>query len=425
MEANIRNLVLEIGWFGVVWGTVVAFLQVYIVRLGASSLLVGAITYGPALVGILWQMPAARLVTRTGGRMAWVVGSGFFFRLQFLLVALLPFFFSQGRAEITALVWVLGAVASSISNVVFLSMMADAVPTGRMTQVVGWRIAGFGLANTIVTLLGGQFLKFLPFPLNFQVLFLIGYAGAMISWGYVRRIHVPDPPADRSQHPAFWRDLSRMLRYPRFSRFLLSVGVLQLALGMIAPLLPLYWVRSLSASDAQVSVVMTVTSGALVIGSLLMRRLVSRIGRTRALAAGRAGLRVLPAADLSHAIGVVAGAVGRAGRPVQRGLHRHPVRQPGFCHSDGRSHQLYGSLQRGREHRPVRRADPGGSAGARRGRGRARSAGGCRRLFGRRSAAGAAERNVSPNQRGYSNARPPASEVSPEPSRAIRPGACP
>lgn len=294
VEANIRNLVLEIGWFGVVWGTVVAFLQVYIVRLGASSLLVGAITYGPALVGILWQMPAARLVTRTGGRMAWVVGSGFFFRLQFLLVALLPFFFSQGRAEITALVWVLGAVASSISNVVFLSMMADAVPTGRMTQVVGWRIAGFGLANTIVTLLGGQFLKFLPFPLNFQVLFLIGYAGAMISWSYVRRIHVPDPPADRSQHPAFWRDLSRMLRYPRFSRFLLSVGVLQLALGMIAPLLPLYWVRSLSASDAQVSVVMTVTSGALVIGSLLMRRLVSRIGRTRALAAGALGYAFYP-----------------------------------------------------------------------------------------------------------------------------------
>ncbi len=285
---------LEISWFGVVWGTVVAFLQVYIVRLGASSLLVGAITYGPALIGVLWQIPAGRLVTRIGHRMSWVIGAGFFFRLQFLLVALAPFVFSRGRAEVTALIWVLGAVASSVSNIVFLSMMADAVPSDRLTQVVGWRIAGFGLANTIVTLLGGQFLKFLPFPLNYQVLFLIGYAGAMISWGYVRRIHVPDPPADRSQHPAFWRDLSRMLRYPRFGRFLVAVGVLQLALGMIAPLLPLYWVRSLSASDAQVSVVMTVTSGALVIGSLLMRRLVGRIGRMRALAAGALGYAFYP-----------------------------------------------------------------------------------------------------------------------------------
>lgn len=294
VEANIRALVIEITWFGVAWGTVVAFLQVYIVRLGASSLWVGAITYGPALVGILWQIPATRLVTRTGQRMAWVIGAGLLYRLQFLLVALAPFMLVHARAEITALVWVLGAFASSISNVVFLSMMADAVPADRLTQVIGWRLAGLGLSNTIVTLAGGQCLRFLPFPLNYQVLFLIGFAGSMVSLAYVGRIHVPDPPPARGQHPAFWRDLGRMLRHPRFGFFLIGVGVLQLALGMIAPLLPLYWVRNLGANDVQVSVVMTVASGTLVIGSLLMRRLVSGIGRTRALAAGAAGYAFYP-----------------------------------------------------------------------------------------------------------------------------------
>lgn len=293
-EANIRYLVLEITLFGVVWGAVVSYLQVYVVRLGASSLLVGAITYGPALVGILWQIPAGRLITRSGGRMAWVIGSGFFYRLVFLLVALVPFAFPRTAAEITALVWVLGAFASSISNVAFLSMLADAVPADRMTQVVGWRIAGFGLANTITTLLGGQFLRLLPFPLNYQILFLIGFAGALISWLYVRRVHVADPPPVRGPQPAFWGDISRMLRHPRFGRFLVAVGVLQLALGMIAPLLPLYWVRSLGASDAQVSVVMTVASGTLVVGSLLMRRLVGRIGRAHALAAGALGYALYP-----------------------------------------------------------------------------------------------------------------------------------
>lgn len=293
-EANIRHLVLEIAWFGVLWGSLVTFLQVYVVRLGASSLLVGAITYGPALVGVLWQMPAARLITRVGRRMAWVISSGFAWRLTFLAVALIPFVFLQARAEITALFWVVGAFSSSISNVAFLSMLADAVPPDRMTQVVGWRIAGFGLANTITTFLGGQFLQILPFPLNYQLLFLVGFTGAMISWWHVRRIHVPDPPPDRSQHPAFWRDLGRMLRYPHFGRFLIAVGVLQLALGMSAPLLPLYWVRSLGASDAQVSIVMTVASGTLVIGSLLIRRLVRRIGRTRALAGGALGYALYP-----------------------------------------------------------------------------------------------------------------------------------
>ncbi len=65
-EANIRRLVWEIGWFGVAWGAVINYLQVYEVRLGASSLLVGAITYGPALVSIFWQLPAAGLITRQG-----------------------------------------------------------------------------------------------------------------------------------------------------------------------------------------------------------------------------------------------------------------------------------------------------------------------------------------------------------------------
>ncbi len=294
VEANIRYLVWEITWFGVLWGALVAFLQVYIVRLGASSLLVGAITYGPALVGILWQMPAARLITRTGRRMAWVIGSGFAWRLTFLAIALIPFVFLRASAEITALVWVLGAFASSISNVAFLSMLADAVPADRMTQVVGWRIAGFGLANTITTLLGGQFLRLLPFPLNYQILFLIGFAGAMISWFYVRRIHVADPPAVQGQQQTLWRDIGRMLRYPRFGRFLGAVGVLQLALGMIAPLLPLYWVRNLDASDAQVSMIMTVASGTLVIGSLLIRRLVGMLGRVSVLAVGVLGYILYP-----------------------------------------------------------------------------------------------------------------------------------
>ena len=52
MNANIRHLVGDIAWFGIVWGSIVAFLQVYVVRLGASSFLVSAITYGPALVAI-------------------------------------------------------------------------------------------------------------------------------------------------------------------------------------------------------------------------------------------------------------------------------------------------------------------------------------------------------------------------------------
>jgi MFS family permease len=293
-QANIRRLVWEIGWFGVAWGTIISFLQVYEVRLGASSLLVGAITYGPALVSIFWQLPAARMITRRGHRMRWVIGAGFFYRLVFLLISLVPFIMLQGRAQATAGLWVLQAIPATVSNIAFLSMLADAVPRDRMTQVVGWRMAAFGLANTISTLLGGRLLQHLPFPLNFQVLFMIGFAASLVSWWHVQHIHVPDREPDRTAPRPLTRELRHTLRFPRFGRFLLAVGALQLAVGMIAPLLPLYWVRELDATDGQISIVMTVFSGAMVIGSLTMRRLVGRIGRERALTLGTFGYALYP-----------------------------------------------------------------------------------------------------------------------------------
>ncbi len=226
--------------------------------------------------------------------MRWLIASGFAYRLSFLGVALVPFLFRTARAEVTAIVWVLSAVASSLSNVSFLSMMADAVPADRMTQVVGWRIAAFGGASTLTTLGAGALLQRLPFPLNYQVLFLIGYAASLVSWWHLRQMRVADRQLDRGQQPPFWRDLGNTLRYPGFGRLVVMVGVLQLCLGMVAPLLPLYWVRRLSASDGQVSILMTVASATSVLGSLAMRRMVARVGRERALAAGALGYALYP-----------------------------------------------------------------------------------------------------------------------------------
>jgi MFS family permease len=85
-----------------------------------------------------------------------------------------------------------------------------------------------------------------------------------------------------------------MVRFPRYLRFLVSVFFLQLALGMIAPLLPLYWVRTLGATDQQVSLILSTATGTMVIGSLLMRRAVNLIGREVALGFGALGYAFYP-----------------------------------------------------------------------------------------------------------------------------------
>ncbi|MCX6030898.1 MAG: MFS transporter [Chloroflexi bacterium] len=294
IEANTRHLVWEIAWFGVLIGTTVNFLQVYVVRLGASSLLVGAITYGPALVSIFWQLPASQLISHTGRRMRWMLSGGFMQRLIYLLIALLPLVIIAGRAELTVLLLVLQAIPVTIAATSFLSMLADAVPADRLTQVVAWRMIGLGVSSTLSTLLAGQVLQRLPFPINYQVLFVIGYLASMVSAWHITQLHVTDRPADLGQRGRWFTQFGRIMRYPRFAYYVLAVGVLQLAIGMSAPLFPLFWVRKLGASDGQISLVVTTASAALVLGSLLMRRTVRKIGRELALAGGAIGYALYP-----------------------------------------------------------------------------------------------------------------------------------
>mgnify|MGYP001073479876 CR=1 FL=1 len=118
----------------------------------------------------------------------------------FLAVVLVPFFAGTATAPVTAIIWVLSAFASSVSNLVFLSMMADAVPAERRTQMVGWRLAAFGLTNTLTILVAGPLLQRVPFPLNYQVMFVVSFGFVMLSLWEVMRVRVPEyfPPPPRS-----------------------------------------------------------------------------------------------------------------------------------------------------------------------------------------------------------------------------------
>jgi MFS family permease len=63
---------------------------------------------------------------------------------------------------------------------------------------------------------------------------------------------------------------------------------------MVTPLIPLFWVRRLQATDPQISLIVTATSGASVVGALLMRRLIARFGRERAATTAACGYALYP-----------------------------------------------------------------------------------------------------------------------------------
>ncbi|MEK7786725.1 MAG: hypothetical protein AAB658_15045, partial [Chloroflexota bacterium] len=59
-RSNFRNLYADIFWFGVLAGSVIAFLSVYAARIQATSFQISLLTGGPAVVNLLVSLPAAR-----------------------------------------------------------------------------------------------------------------------------------------------------------------------------------------------------------------------------------------------------------------------------------------------------------------------------------------------------------------------------
>jgi MFS family permease len=94
----------------------------------------------------------------------------------------------------------------------------------------------------------------------------------MLSFAFSSQIGIPDnaPAAAEESHPSFVERLHKLQNTLRanasFSKFVLSAFVFNCGLTLAVPLLPLYWVRGLGASDFWIGLINTVNSGIVMIG---------------------------------------------------------------------------------------------------------------------------------------------------------------
>ncbi len=88
-RANFRRLYADIFWFGVLSGSTLAFLTIYVARLGGNSLQVGLITAMPGLVNLLLSMPFG-VWLQGKPLLPATVSSLFLHRLGYLVLVFLP-----------------------------------------------------------------------------------------------------------------------------------------------------------------------------------------------------------------------------------------------------------------------------------------------------------------------------------------------
>ena len=332
LRSNVHHLYWDIFYFGVLAGSSIAFLSVYAARAGASGFQISLLTAAPAVINLLFSLPAGRgLEERNhpdGGNPDHIARStfwsAFLFRLGYLAIIGVPWLATTGF-DIWGLVVVtiLMSIPGTWLAIAFNALFADVVPPEYRSNIVGRRNALMAFSLSGTTLLAGQVLDRVPiYPLNYQIVFAMGALGAMLSTYHLSRIHLGEEPPHRIGRPlgdfarpglmrfadAFrlavgLRFLARsrgkpllrldLLRSP-FGRFLAAYLVFYVAQFMPVPLFPLAYVRSLGLTDGQISLGGALFYLTMLAISLRMGHLTVQYGHKTLLVLGSIGYALYP-----------------------------------------------------------------------------------------------------------------------------------
>lgn len=321
-----HHLYWDVAWFGIVAGSSQAFLSVYVARLGADPFQMGLLNAGPALVGLLFTMPAGLWLGRQVmvGRTVFNVAA--LSRIFFLAWAILPSFLppaTQVWGYLTAVLVM--TIPGTVLAIAFNAMYAAAVPVEFRGLVAGLRNAIISLVFVATSLISGWVLDNMAQPLGYQLVFLAGFIGAAASTYHLWQLRtvttasITEPEKIRTTIG----DIARPgdLRGGMFSGWL-SVGLRAFARGvnllrpdvlrgsygrvvaalfafhfaqfLPIPVFPLFWVDVAHFSDGVIGQGTAAFHAAILVGSLQFARLARRWDYRTLSAIGAVALGAYP-----------------------------------------------------------------------------------------------------------------------------------
>ncbi|HJR79969.1 MAG TPA: MFS transporter [Anaerolineales bacterium] len=311
------HLYMDIGWFGILSGSALNFLNIYAARIGATVFQIGLISAMTAIVSLCLAIPAGRWLQsqhHTGRAIFW---SSVIYRVGYLPLIFLPWLFdSQGQVWAIIMITFLMAIPLTGIGVGFNALFAEAVPSEYRAHVAGIRNVTFALAFVASSLISGIILDQAAFPAGYQIVFAIGFLGAAMSSLHLffvrplegaRPLHHFDPASSaKSSEPA-------PARAGRLKRIVATLGTLRLdiwrthfrnvLLGLFAyhvaqylamPVFPLYNVFVLRLTDNHIGIGTALFYLMWLVGSTQLKRTVQRFGHKTVTGVGVAGMALYP-----------------------------------------------------------------------------------------------------------------------------------
>ena len=303
---NLRQLYWDVFWFGILAGSTIAFQAVYAARLGASGFQIGLLSAGPAVINLIFTLPSGRWLE---GKSLVKVSfrSAIWQRMGYVCLVALPWLFGSPDGQVWGLIWItlIMAVAGTVLAISFNALFAEVLPTEWRAHAVGRRNVLLAVSITIATLVSGQILDRVIFPYNYQIVFLIGAIGAMLSSfhiGRIRKASAMSLPELRTEAAA--DEVKPRIKRNSFLRLDLLTG--PFGIFMFAylafytfqyfpvPLFPLAYVERMNLTDGMIGVGTAMFYGTMMLASFRLNYFSTRFGHHKVLVVSAALFPIFP-----------------------------------------------------------------------------------------------------------------------------------
>jgi MFS family permease len=277
------------------------FLPVFLTRLGASNLQIGLLTSLPGFTGLLLAVFIGRFLQNRRNIVPWFSASRLLVVSAYAATGLAPFFVPKDYLILTILaIWALATIPQTALAVCFSVVMNAVAGPEHRFDLMSRRWSILGLTNSITVAIAGQILELFNFPVNYQVIFLGLSIGGLLSFYYSSRIALPDSPPPpplpgRTLRQRVSEYFKLVLAHRDFINFSLRRFVFQFGMLLATPLLPIYYVRQVQASDAWIGYFSTAQTATLLIGYFLWPRQSRKRGSRFVILCSTLGLSLYPA----------------------------------------------------------------------------------------------------------------------------------
>jgi MFS family permease len=316
LRSNIRHLIWDIGWWGLLNGSTLSFMTIYAARIGANTNQIGLITAMPAAINLMLALPVGSMLKNRPIEKS-VFWSGILQRIFYLLMVFIPWLMSDVlQVWMLILFTLLMSIPGSAIAVGFNALFAAAIPARYRGVVAGRRNAVFAITSIISTLGCGQLLTILPFPLSYQIVFAIGFLGAIMSIVHLKFVHpIAEEFESGMEIPKFtfeemrqktkgtinrlWFNVQKKLHFEilrgTFARSLGLLTFFHLVHYLSIPIFPVFTVNVLGLSDNVLSLGNALFYVTMFFGSTQVGKLTNRVGNKKLTGLGIGMLGLYPA----------------------------------------------------------------------------------------------------------------------------------